>query len=306
MAVCLTALAAAGLEGLAGAAAFRGAWALALALHAASCGAVATLHPRLLEGPGLRGFSLLFAGTFFLPVLGPLGLAALVPALPPPEGPPGPEMVRRPIPGSPRAGAAAPASPPSRSGREARLAEVAGARRRSDPMAVALLWRALRDPDEDVRLLAHALLESKSRQADGRIHQLYGELEAAPASGRAPIHRRLAFEHWELAWLGLAQGDCLAHALEAARRHALVALDGEPRPAPLHFLLARIALRRGEVGGATAALRRAAELGLPASLLAPYLAEAAFLARRLDLVRRALAGAGGGGEAVERVRRYWS
>jgi hypothetical protein len=193
-------------------------------------------------------------------------------------------------------------------GRESRLANVAAARARSDPGSVALLRRALCDADEDVRLLAQALLEAKTRAAYRDIHEDARELAAASAGRHAAIRRRLAFAYWELARLGLTQGECLHHALGLARQHALAALDADPASASLQFLVGRIELRRGEALGAEAALRRAAELGFPAEVVQPYLAEAAFLRRRFDLVRRRLADAGspGGNAAADRLRRYWS
>ena len=299
------AFAAAGLEGMAAVAALHGAWALALALHAASAGCAAGWLRRLLEGPAGWSFALFFAAALFLPALGALGTAAVALAAPCAASASGPEVVHTRIPGPPRAEEfEAPRAAASE--REAHLAAVAGLRGRNDPVAIAGLWRALEDPEEDVRLLAHSLLESKSRAADRRIHELSRELEAAQPFRRAAIHRRLALEHWELAWLGLVQGECLGHTLEAARLHALAALEGDRDVGPLHLLLGRIELRRGKAREAATTLLRAAELGLPAKVLRPYLAEAAFLARRFDIVRRQLAGAVGANETVDRVRRYWA
>ena len=305
------ALAACSLEGLAAAQAFQGAWPLALALHAASSGcAAASIHRRLIDGPAGWSLALVFAGMLLLPALGLLGLAALALSTPPAQESAEPELVRTPVPPPPEpcpgAGWPPDGSAPSRTGRKARLAAVAEARGWNHPMAIARLQRALEDPDEEVRLLAHAVLESKSRTAHRRIHLVVRELEAAPPFRRPALHRQLAMEHWELAWLGLAEGACLDQALEAARRHAQTALDAEPLSASLHFLLGRIALRQGHSRQAESELLRASELGLPATLLAPYLAEAAFFARRFDLVRQGLAGADGGGETVERLRRYWT
>ena len=299
-------LSAAALEGFAASAGLRGAWGLALALHAASCCAAACLHRCLLEGPAGWSFALLFAGTFFLPGLGALGLAAVALASPQAAGPAEVAVVRTAIPGLPQGAAEMDPSRRAIGEQEARLARLAARRGRDSPMAVARLRRALEDPEEDVRLLAHALLESKSRAAYDRIRVLRRELDAAPPPRRAAIEGQLAQEHWELAWLGLVEGECLDEVLETARRHTLAALGGDARSASLHFLLGRIALRRGATHEAERALLRAGELGMSPQLLAPYLAEAAFLARRFDLVSRRLAGARGGGETVDRIRRYWA
>jgi polysaccharide biosynthesis protein PelE len=309
---CMTMLAAGGFEGLAAAAVARGAGGLALGLHAISCACFAGgLHRRLLEGAPAGSFGLLFGGALFLPVLGALGLAVVALATPHRSSSPDPELVRTPVPGP--AAAAAPAAPPlaarvlgRSSGREARLAAVTATRGRSDPGSIALLWGALADPDEDMRLLAHAMLESRSRTAHRAIHERTRELETASGARRGALHRLLAEEHWELVRLGLVQGECLGHALGAARRHALAALETDPGCASVHFLLGRVALRRGEPREAESALLRAAELGLPASALEPYLAEAAFLGRRFELVRRRLAEPTPANETVDRLRRYWA
>jgi hypothetical protein len=80
----------------------------------------------------------------------------------------------------------------------------------------------------------------------------------------------------------------------------------DPSSAPLALLVARIALACGRPAEAEAALARAVELGLPPAIAAPYLAEAAFAARRFDRVRPRLAVAPRGNAAVDRIRRFWS
>jgi hypothetical protein len=138
---------------------------------------------------------------------------------------------------------------------------------------------------------------------------------ANPAGGRGPprgprrgaIHRQLAVRHWDVAWLGLVQGECLEHALHAAREHACAALDRDPRSPSLHFLLGRIELRSRGAERAEASLVRARELGMPAAVVRPYLAEAAFQRRRFDQVRACFAEGGPGGPAgAEPMRRYWT
>ncbi len=308
----MTALGASGLEALAVLAALRNMGALALALHAASsgCGAL-WLGRRLLDGPPGRSFGLFFGGLLFLPVLGAVGILAAALAAPRAGRSSDPGLLRTRIPGPPLAPDEAPRAPDEarrRGGRDDRIAAVMAARGRSDRSAVELFRQGLEDPDEDVRLLAHALLESRSRAAYRAIHESSRELEAAFGTRCGSIHRRLAFQHWELAWLELVQGECLDHALGMARRHALAALaDGSERPS-LHLLLGRIDLRAGEPERAEGELRRAAELGMPAGVLQPYLAEASFQVRRFDEARRRVGEMNGGGACgtVERVRRYWS
>jgi hypothetical protein len=296
------------LEVVAVAAALGGEAGMALAAHAGGCAGLSSgLRRRL--APGRGGWSLLFGLQAFLPVLGALGLLATELWGRSPRALPALDLVRTRIPGFQDVPARTPAQAPGRAPATAsRGAQVAEARKRNDPRAIALLRRAIEDPDEDVRLVAYAVLEAKSREADRRLHETSRALEAAPPERRADLHHRLAAEHWDLAWLGLAQGEHLAHVLEEARRHCLAALADEPRRASLHFLLGRVELRMGEPARAEAALEGAVGLGFPEEISRPYRAEAAFLRRRFDLVRAHLSAlpAAGGDPAVERLRRYWS
>ncbi|HEX7489131.1 MAG TPA: hypothetical protein VF341_09505, partial [Anaeromyxobacteraceae bacterium] len=176
-------------------------------------------------------------------------------------------------------GAAVPEKPlPSE--RDERVEALSASRTRMDRASVAQLWRGLRDVDEDVRLLAFALLESKTGASYRRIHAHTRELETAEGARRGLLNARLAFEHWELAWLGLVQGEILAHELALAEQHARAALEHQQRSASLHLLLGRIQLRRNRLDEARVMLVRAAELGLPADVQRPYLAEVAFREQR--------------------------
>jgi hypothetical protein len=291
-----------GLEAIAVVAALDGMAALAVAVHLASCGGIALgLCRRLPRGAA----TLAFVTAVFLPILGSLGWIAVASLSPAVNESPGVELVHTPIPG-PEA-ARVQASRPATLDRLPASARVAAARGRDDPGAIALLRRALTDPDEDIRLVAHAVLESKLRAAYRSLHDGARALAAAPAALRATLHRRLAAEHWELAWTGLADGECLVDTLQCARRHAQAAVAEQPRCASLALLVARIELRCANVAEAEAALARAVELGLPPAVASSYLAEAAFLERRFERVRQRLAAAPPRGSAsLERIRRFWS
>jgi hypothetical protein len=291
-----------GLEAIAVVAALEEMTALAVAVHLASCGGIAFgLRRRLPRGAA----ALAFVTVVFLPILGSLGWIAVASVSPAVTESPGVELVHTPIPG-PEA-ARVQASRPATLDHLSASARIAAARGRDDPGAIALLRRALTDPDEDIRLVAHAVLESKLRAAYRRLHDGARALAAAPAGLRATLHRRLAAEHWELAWSGLADGDCLVDTLQCARRHAQAALAEQPGCASLALLVARIELRCANAAEAEAALARAVDLGLPPAVASPYLAEAAFLARRFERVRQRLAATPPqGSAALARVRRFWS
>ena len=304
-----------GLEALAAAAIIHRVGALALAAHLASCSAIALGAGAMPGGAAAR--RLAFATVLFLPVFGVLGwlAAALVrPAAAQPRF----ARVRIPFPGPDAAHVRAGRllAPPGGWPASARLI---AARDSDDPDAIAQLRRNLAAPDEDVRLLAHAVLESKNRIAYRRIHDGASELERAPVERVAMIHRRLAAQHWEMARTGLADGECLVDALERARHHARAALAEDPGHASSWLLLGRIELRCGRAEDAEAALAHAVDRGIAPAVVEPYLVEAAFLARRFDRVRELLAaerlaaelrqtGAdpAGGIAALDRVRRFWT
>ena len=275
-----------GLEAVALVAALDGTSGLAAAAHVASAGAIACgVDRRALRLPS----GLVFAMTVFLPVVGVLGWLVVASVGPAASDRPDPTHRRTPVPGPEAARIRAERPTPQRSASAS--ARVVAARDRDDPGAIAFLRRALADRDEDVRLLAHAVLESKQRVAYRRVHDT--------------CDLRLAAAHWELARTDLADGDCLAHALTAARHHARAADARHPQRASLALLVGRIELRSGALDDAEAALARSIELGLPPAIAAPYLAEAAFLAGRFDRVPHWLAAAGDH-PAIARLRRFWS
>jgi hypothetical protein len=298
-------------EGAAAIALMRGHGVPALLVHVVASGWTAALfHRCVFEGSARVGFALIFATAFFVPFLGALGLVVVCAVTP--DGPTAPERdcVGTRIPRPPEmVDSPGPSDDRRPQGeRQARIDALTALRGQSDPAAIAALRHAMEDRDEDVRLLAHAMLEARNRTVWREIEAATGALDRAPEEKLGSFHRRLASQYWEVAWLGLAQGECLDHALGTARRHAMAALEQDPCSASLHFLLGRIELRLGTPERAERALLRSRELGVPASIAAPYLAEAAFLRRRFDLVRNHLAQparATPGGPAA-RVRRYWT
>jgi hypothetical protein len=166
-----------------------------------------------------------------------------------------------------------------------RVRAVMATRQLTDQYAVPILQVALRDPVDDVRLLAYALLDSKERAIYARIRQHTARLAEAPRNANGGIHKRLAQEHWELVYLGLAQGEVRAHVLESGLKHARQALAALPRDAGLHLLWGRMLVGQEHIDEATAAFDQAEALGLPSQALVSYRAEIAFRRRQYQLVR---------------------
>ncbi len=166
-----------------------------------------------------------------------------------------------------------------------RLRAVMATRQMADQYAIPLLTMALKDPSDDVRLLAYAILDRKEQEIHASIRDRLRELEGSDQTRRAVIHKRIALDYWEFAYLGLAQGDLLAHVLGAALEHDEKALAETPQDAALHQLRGRILLRQEKLDEAEAALVKARNAGLPEQAILPLLAEIAFRKRRFDAVR---------------------
>ena len=174
-----------------------------------------------------------------------------------------------------------------------RVAAVLAVRHLPSRAAVPILRLALRDPADDVRLLAYAMLDRRDAVLQSRIQELETSLardRLAPGD-EAAVHRTLARLHWELSYCGLATGAVEQRALDCAGAHARAALaaDGSADAAAPDrgtlLLLGRILLRQGALREAEQALLEAHELGIADSSVRPFLAEIAFLERRFAHVR---------------------
>lgn len=168
-------------------------------------------------------------------------------------------------------------APPSR------IAAVLATRRLQEAAdATRLLRLALRDRHEDVRLLAHALLEDRDRQAFRGIEELERALGAASPEAAGPIACLLAEALCDLCVSGLVSGELETFTLRRARDLLEQARGAPPveTSAGAALLLARVRLRQGDAGAARAAIEEGGRLGAPPALLGPLTAEAVFQSRR--------------------------
>ncbi len=152
------------------------------------------------------------------------------------------------------------------------------------PATGPLLREMLADPVDDLRLLAYGLLDRREKAISERLIRE----RAALADITDPIEQRataarVAQLFWELVFQDLVQGDMANYALDQARRHALLAIEGRgagAATASAWLLLAKIGLRLRETRGIEDALATAQSLGLPRRTVVPYLAELRFLEGR--------------------------
>ncbi|MDX1635066.1 MAG: HEAT repeat domain-containing protein [Marinobacter sp.] len=169
-----------------------------------------------------------------------------------------------------------------------RLQALMATRQMPDRDAVDILREALKDPADDVRLLAYSMLEQKEKTLTQRASLVQQALEQGSDKETLSLRRRLAQVWWEMAYLGLAQGGLRTYYLN----NAATALTDIIRQRPHHGdwrLLGRVELARDNLEAAEQAFQQAQANGSPPEVILPYLAELAFLRRDFDRVRECLA-----------------
>jgi polysaccharide biosynthesis protein PelE len=148
------------------------------------------------------------------------------------------------------------------------------------------LRRLLSDPADDIRLTAYSLLERETRRISTVIEQDVALLaNTAEPVMRLVVHRRLAEQHWQMVYTGLAQADLADYSLAEALRHLDEALAIAPREPGLWSLRGRLLTARGDADTALLAYSEAVRSGLPAERAAPWLAELAYRECNYDEVR---------------------
>ncbi|HVY39351.1 MAG TPA: hypothetical protein VHM31_15510, partial [Polyangia bacterium] len=210
---------------------------------------------------GRQGWLLFATVAALLPLLGPLLLAQLLARLARRDDLPDAVLAGTPLMPVTFAAAPAPEAAPAlgMGSLEARLrfspdaasrvAAVLATRRLHDAGdAVRLLRVALRDRTEEVRLLAHALLEDRDRRAYGGIESLTRELAEAPADRRASLACLLAEASLELCTTGLVSGELESFTLRQARQWIEEARGAGPvrGSAAAALLHGRLLLRQGD------------------------------------------------------------
>lgn len=300
-------------------------WAL-LAGHAGLCLLFSLALPGLLP-PRLRQPMLglfVFLGTVFMPVLGMLGLlACIVPVLrrqgvlAAPSG--GWQHAHSPrLPGQPAqrlaqggailakggdlAGQLQHATDPGK-----RIGALIATLSLDGQQAVPLLRLALKDPDDEVRLLAYALLNRKEKAVEARMREQHA-LTAGDVPERFFLrHKALAHDYWELAHLGDPHGEALVSLCGRAHEHVQAALKLRPQDGGLQFLAGQILLVQMQFDAASEAFVAAQRCGIDARQSAAMLAEIAFRRQRYADVARHLAQAGRGGRqfALDKLSSYW-
>ncbi len=175
-------------------------------------------------------------------------------------------------------------------------------------IANPILREMLADPADDIRLVAYGMLDTQEKGINQRIHQEIEKLAAAADDEKRHVClRHLAELYWELVYGGLVKGDVRQHALHETSRYLESAMQIDPDDPGLWFLKGKM-LQAQEQPEAEAAFRRAVACGLEESRVLAYFAEIAYHRRDFAEVRRIL-GILGEGQSSSRLKpaiRYWA
>lgn len=172
--------------------------------------------------------------------------------------------------------------------------------------AAPLLRLALKDPADDVRLLAYILLNRKEQLIVERIGTRMKQLHGATRDLAFALHKALAHDYWELACIAASAGSATAAFRLSAREHAQSGLLLHPCDIDLQLLCGRIDLRDMRFDAAGDAFASAHRAGLAVDKTAPFLAEIAFFRRCYSDVKKHLARtATGGRPSLNRISAYW-
>lgn len=161
-----------------------------------------------------------------------------------------------------------------------------------DRHAVPLLRLALKDPDDEVRLLAFSLLNRKEKAIEARMRARHARVGESKPDQLFLKHKALAHDFWELAQLGASQGSTQTALCGRALEQLQVALQLRPHDGGLHFLRGQIQLKAQQLDDASDALEMACRCGVDMRQTAPLLAEIAFRKRRYADVKYHLMRAG--------------
>lgn len=161
---------------------------------------------------------------------------------------------------------------------------------RATPFGNRMMKEMLKDPADELRLMAYGTLERREMEFQKGIAAAQAGLRsAADDRNRLVWLRRLAFLQWELVYQELAEGELSRFYLEQAAESGRRALEIEPMDGPLLMIYGKVQARLGAWEEAFEALDGAERLGTPVQSVVPHLAELAFLRRDFAETRRLLA-----------------
>jgi polysaccharide biosynthesis protein PelE len=176
-----------------------------------------------------------------------------------------------------------------------------------DKSAIPLLRMALRDPVDDIRLLAYALIDRKEQRISERVENTKRSLENRKEPNARHLYKSIVKDYWEIVHLGLAEGETLNFVLDKAHEYLEAGLLRYPKDRGLHLQYAKLLLRLGKPQKAYDEFKLAESLGVERQKLLLYYAEIAFLDRRFVEVRQYMREIEGvkAQPKIDSAMRYW-
>ena len=277
--------------------------------------------PQHMRRPAPAVITLLFGFSFFIPVLGLIGmivgalvsrfLPRIVPELPYAEIPPIEfEFPPREIRERTKYGPGGLTSRLRDAGvpKETRFKSLLALQGMPPKIANPLLQEMLGDTADEVRLVAYGILDNQEKIINQHIHDEVTKLREADSSEMQLIAlRRLAELYWELVYGGLVHGDVRDHAMSETERFLNQAMQIVPDDAGLWFLKGKLLLYKRD-NAAEAALHRAVANGLEEGRVLAYLGQLAFERRDYAEVRRVFSSLSEAQYAprLKQAVKYWS
>ncbi|MDH5415438.1 MAG: YybS family protein [Flavobacteriaceae bacterium] len=157
-----------------------------------------------------------------------------------------------------------------------RLQAIYNSLKLKDQDAIPLLRMALGDQVDEIRLLSYALLDRKESIINKRINNNKKKFDKIENSKNKELCQQIASDYWELAYIGLVQGETQNYVLNTARKYIEYGLKYYPNDPGLCFLLAQILLQLKCFQQALEQFKKAENLGIDYKKLLPYYAEIAF------------------------------
>jgi hypothetical protein len=149
-----------------------------------------------------------------------------------------------------------------------------------DKEAIPLLRKALKDDEDDVRLLAYVLLKRKENTVTSRLQNRLREVNEKNGKSPVSLHKAIAYDCWEIIYLDLMQGEVQKHFFEIAIKHITISLKHNDNDPGLNILLAKILLRKGDLIQSREFFIKASMTGIDKNRILPYFAEIEFLEKR--------------------------
>ncbi len=159
---------------------------------------------------------------------------------------------------------------------EKKHAIITAIRNMPDKEAIPILRILLLDEEDDIRLLAYAILDKKESSINEKIHTLKQQLKQIKNKAQqAHIYKRLCECHWELAYLGIAENDLQEFVIKKAAEYGNKA-QALHDDIDIRLLLGKIYLSLKKPANAKNHLNTAKNYGALPEQVLPYLADAAF------------------------------